>query len=77
MLDEEEKWMSRQSEALSEKRAIQLISEELYLDVNGFSETFQIFTSNHFREPRLSLNIAFQLDLLPYILVRDPTIQLI
>lgn len=32
MLEEEEKWMSRQSEALSEKRAIQLISEELYLD---------------------------------------------
>ena len=47
MLDEEEKWMSRQSEALSEKRAIQLISEELYLDVNVFSETFQIFMAEY------------------------------
>ena len=37
MLEEEEKWMSRQSEALSEKRAIQLISEELYLDVIPFA----------------------------------------
>ena len=34
MLEEEEKWMFRQSEALSEKRAITLISEELFLDVS-------------------------------------------
>ena len=34
MLEEEEKWMSRQSESLSEKRAVLLISEELFLDVS-------------------------------------------
>ena len=37
LLDDEKQWMTKQSDALSEKRAVQLIAEELLLDVSNFN----------------------------------------